>query len=151
MKEAARRAVSPYNASQSLYDYKIEIDQNKQTPLHSAAYFGPPKLYRLGGEGTDYAVYLHRLGIPSTSAGFWDGGSGYPVYHSIYDNFRWMSKFGDPGFHCHRSMAQVSIQTKIKQCICKWKLITIIYIFILMTIVTIILLDKYDSSLNYVS
>jgi hypothetical protein len=28
------------------------------------------------------------------SAGF--NGNGYPVYHSIYDNYRWMEKFGKP-------------------------------------------------------
>ena len=25
----------------------------------------------------------------------------YPVYHSTYDNYHWMAKFGDPGFHYH--------------------------------------------------
>lgn len=26
---------------------------------------------------------------------------GYPVYHSMYDDFVWMSKFGDPMFRRH--------------------------------------------------
>lgn len=27
--------------------------------------------------------------------------AGYPVYHSMYDDFIWMKKFGDPMFHRH--------------------------------------------------
>lgn len=27
--------------------------------------------------------------------------AGYPVYHSMYDDFIWMEKFGDPMFHRH--------------------------------------------------
>ena len=26
---------------------------------------------------------------------------GYPVYHSLYDGYVWMEKFGDPGFRRH--------------------------------------------------
>lgn len=25
----------------------------------------------------------------------------YPVYHSVYDNYNWMSKYGDPLFRRH--------------------------------------------------
>jgi hypothetical protein len=28
-------------------------------------------------------------------------GPGYPIYHSLYDDFVWMEKFGDPGFSRH--------------------------------------------------
>jgi hypothetical protein len=28
-------------------------------------------------------------------------GPGYPVYHSLYDDFVWMEKFADPGFRRH--------------------------------------------------
>lgn len=27
--------------------------------------------------------------------------AGYPVYHSMYDDYVWMEKFGDPMFHRH--------------------------------------------------
>ncbi|XLT39423.1 hypothetical protein HN873_070715 [Arachis hypogaea] len=29
------------------------------------------------------------------------GATDYPVYHSLYDDFIWMQKFGDPMFHRH--------------------------------------------------
>ena len=39
-----------------------------------------------------------------------DPGPEDPVYHyhSNYDSYHWMAKFGDPGFTTHKSMAQVS-------------------------------------------
>uniref|UniRef100_A0A0D9V5G2 Aminopeptidase NAALADL1 n=1 Tax=Leersia perrieri TaxID=77586 RepID=A0A0D9V5G2_9ORYZ len=32
---------------------------------------------------------------------------GYPVYHSLYDDFVWMEKFGDPGFRRHAAAASI--------------------------------------------
>ncbi len=55
------------------------------------------------GSGSDYTVFVDHLGIPSISFGF----SGkYGVYHSLYDNFRWMEKYGDPGFVYHAVAAR---------------------------------------------
>jgi N-acetylated-alpha-linked acidic dipeptidase len=56
------------------------------------------------GSGSDYTVFLNFLGIPVLDMSF----SGpYGVYHSIYDNHVWMSKFGDPGFRYHAAMARL--------------------------------------------
>lgn len=56
------------------------------------------------GSGSDYTVFLDALGIPSTDLGF--SGS-YGVYHSVYDNFRWMSLYGDPEFLYHQAAARI--------------------------------------------
>ncbi|MGH9816447.1 MAG: serine hydrolase [Candidatus Acidiferrales bacterium] len=56
------------------------------------------------GSGSDHTVFLNHLGIPTVGLGF-DGP--YGVYHSMYDNHYWISKFGDPGFKYHRAMAQL--------------------------------------------
>jgi len=56
------------------------------------------------GSGSDYTPFLQHLGIPSTDMGF---GGDYGVYHSAYDSFHWMDKFGDPGFRYHVAAAQV--------------------------------------------
>jgi N-acetylated-alpha-linked acidic dipeptidase len=56
------------------------------------------------GSGSDYTVFLDHLGIPTLDMGF--GGS-YGVYHSVYDNFRWMDEYGDPGFHYHAATARL--------------------------------------------
>jgi len=56
------------------------------------------------GSGSDYTPFLQHLGIASTDMGF---GGDYGVYHSAYDSFYWMDRFGDPGFLYHVAAAQV--------------------------------------------
>ncbi|HEY7114508.1 MAG TPA: M28 family metallopeptidase [Thermoanaerobaculia bacterium] len=55
------------------------------------------------GSGSDYTVFFNRLGIPSVDLVF-DGP--YGVYHSVYDDYAWMAKHGDPGFLYHAAMAR---------------------------------------------
>jgi N-acetylated-alpha-linked acidic dipeptidase len=56
------------------------------------------------GSGSDYTVFLNHLGIPIIDMTF-DGP--YGVYHSQYDNYYWMTHFGDPGFRYMTAMAEV--------------------------------------------
>jgi N-acetylated-alpha-linked acidic dipeptidase len=56
------------------------------------------------GSGSDYSVFLQRLGVPSTDIG---SGGPYGVYHSAFDNFAWFKKFGDPDFKYEQEMARV--------------------------------------------
>ncbi|KAG6546798.1 hypothetical protein Mapa_011744 [Marchantia paleacea] len=53
---------------------------------------------RLGGGGSDYEAFLHHAGVPAMDLSF---GDAYPMYHSVYDDYHWMEKFGDPLFHRH--------------------------------------------------
>ena len=57
------------------------------------------------GGGSDFAPFYNHLGIPIAEWGF--GGAG-GVYHSQYDDFNWMSKFGDPGFLYHATAARIA-------------------------------------------
>ncbi len=56
------------------------------------------------GSGSDYAVFLQHLGVPSTDIG---STGPYGVYHSVFDNFNWFKKFGDPDFKYEQQMARV--------------------------------------------
>ncbi len=56
------------------------------------------------GSGSDYTVFLQHLGVPSTDVG--STGS-YGVYHSVFDNFAWFTKFADPDFKYEQEMARV--------------------------------------------
>ena len=56
------------------------------------------------GSGSDYTVFLNFLGIPIANLSF-DGP--YGVYHSQYDNYYWMTHFGDPGFRYMTAMVEV--------------------------------------------
>jgi N-acetylated-alpha-linked acidic dipeptidase len=69
---------------------------------------GPQPSFELAlaalGSGSDYTAFLDHLGVPAADVGF--GGS-YGVYHSVFDNFRWMATQGDPGFLYHAACARL--------------------------------------------
>jgi N-acetylated-alpha-linked acidic dipeptidase len=46
------------------------------------------------GSGSDFTVFLDHLGIPSLDMKFEKHSGTYGQYHSIYDSFAWMDKFG---------------------------------------------------------
>jgi N-acetylated-alpha-linked acidic dipeptidase len=56
------------------------------------------------GSGSDYTVFLNFLGLPVLDMSF---GGPYGVYHSQYDNWYWMTHFGDPGFRYMTTMADL--------------------------------------------
>ena len=56
------------------------------------------------GSGSDYTAFVDHLGIPAIDAGL---RGGYGVYHSIYDDFQWMEKHGDPEFLNHATAARL--------------------------------------------
>lgn len=60
------------------------------------------------GSGSDFTAFQDFAGIPSLDVGF-NAAKDAPVYHyhSNYDSFYWMKKYGDPGFVYHRTMAQI--------------------------------------------
>jgi N-acetylated-alpha-linked acidic dipeptidase len=49
-------------------------------------------------------VFLQHNGVPALDMIF-DGP--YGVYHSVYDDFAWMARFGDPGFRYHAAMSRL--------------------------------------------
>ncbi|MEO8911084.1 MAG: M28 family metallopeptidase [Gemmatimonadaceae bacterium] len=63
------------------------------------------------GGGSDFAGFYNHLGIPILDWGF--GGPG-GVYHSAYDSYHWMSKFGDPGFEFHATNARIAAGTLLR-------------------------------------
>ncbi len=64
---------------------------------------GEPRLGDLGS-GSDYAAFVQHAGIPALSFGF---GGPNGNYHSMYDTFEWMQRFGDPTFHFHTTAARL--------------------------------------------
>jgi len=54
------------------------------------------------GSGSDHTAFINFVCMPIINMSF----SGpYGVYHSQYDNFYWMSHFGDPQFRYHATMS----------------------------------------------
>ncbi|XP_043706073.1 probable glutamate carboxypeptidase LAMP1 isoform X1 [Telopea speciosissima] len=92
LKQAAQQVQDPDNSSQTMYDSWIGSDDSSK------------KIGRLGGGGSDYAPFIQHVGVPSVDMFY---GGAYPVYHSMYDDFEWMKKFGDPTFHRHVAVASI--------------------------------------------
>lgn len=91
LKQASKQVQNPDNGTESLYDLWMASD-------------GSPLIGRLGGGGSDYSAFVQHIGIPSIDISI---GSGYAVYHSLYDDFAWMEKFGDPLFRRHVAAASI--------------------------------------------
>ena len=91
---SATRVVADPVGPGTVYDVWLKAHKGDTTALT----FG-----NLGG-GSDFAGFYHHLGIPAGGIGF-DGPDG--IYHSMYDSYDWMTRFGDPGYKTHRAGAQL--------------------------------------------
>ncbi|KAE8775826.1 putative glutamate carboxypeptidase 2 [Hordeum vulgare] len=90
LKQASKKVQNPDNGTESLYDMWMASDSSL--------------IGRLGGGGSDYSAFVQHIGIPSVDMAI---GTGYAVYHSLYDDFTWMEKYGDPMFRRHVAVASV--------------------------------------------
>jgi N-acetylated-alpha-linked acidic dipeptidase len=101
----ATQAVQDPATGRSIYDRWKERRGERSVRSYAVAGSGAAAVpFGLLGGGSDYMVFLQHLGVPSLDMIF-DGP--YGVYHSIYDNFNWMDKFGDPGFQYHAAMSRL--------------------------------------------
>ncbi|HTI05377.1 MAG TPA: transferrin receptor-like dimerization domain-containing protein [Gemmatimonadales bacterium] len=57
------------------------------------------------GSGSDYTPFLQHLGIAALNLGY-GGEDGGGIYHSIYDDFNWYTRFDDTSFVYGRALAQ---------------------------------------------
>ncbi|KAF8631539.1 hypothetical protein AX15_002295 [Amanita polypyramis BW_CC] len=59
------------------------------------------------GSGSDFTVFLQRLGVASTDEGFkFTSTDAVYHYHSVYDTQLWQELYGDKGFHRHVAVAK---------------------------------------------
>jgi N-acetylated-alpha-linked acidic dipeptidase len=56
------------------------------------------------GSGSDYTAFLDHLGVPSADLRF-EGLQG--TYHSMYDDFEYLDRVVDPGYHHHMAMTDL--------------------------------------------
>ncbi|KAG7221273.1 hypothetical protein INR49_017338 [Caranx melampygus] len=105
---AAKQVSAPGLGSTSVYDNWIRYS-NRTSPAH-----GPiPRMGYLSGAGSDYAAFVHYLGITSMDISYtYDrtktNARIYPAYHTAYDTFDYSSKFIDPGFVSHQAIARTA-------------------------------------------
>lgn len=101
LRDVARLVPDPDNAG-SVYS---EWRKASAVPDSAEPAMGDP------GGGSDFAGFYNHLGIPILEWGF--GGPG-GVYHSQYDDYAWMTKFGDPGFKYHAAAARIAAATVVR-------------------------------------
>jgi N-acetylated-alpha-linked acidic dipeptidase len=89
--------VTDPRTGKSVYEVWGEVTNATETPA-PVPYIGNL------ASGSDYVPFMDHVGI--TSASFAFQGS-YGVYHSNYDSFHWMEKFGDPEFAYHKTLCQI--------------------------------------------
>jgi N-acetylated-alpha-linked acidic dipeptidase len=82
-------------------DHSLADDEDHRLP--SAPVQGDVPVGDLGS-GSDYSSFQQHLGVPSTDI---SSTGPYGVYHSVFDNFAWFKKFGDPDFIYEQQMARV--------------------------------------------
>nr|GMD46329.1 probable glutamate carboxypeptidase AMP1 isoform X1 [Ipomoea batatas] len=62
------------------------------------------QIQRLSRVDSDFASFLQLAGIPSIDLYY---GKDFPVYHTAFDSYDWMIKFGDPLFRRHMAVSGV--------------------------------------------
>jgi N-acetylated-alpha-linked acidic dipeptidase len=110
VREATREVADPRTGKtvyQAWQERVARAAPRAQVPEPGADQAAPAAEVPLGilGSGSDFTPFYHHSGIPSLDIG---SGGEYGVYHSIYDNFNWMKKFGDPDFAQHAAMARIA-------------------------------------------
>jgi len=59
------------------------------------------------GSGSDYSPFIDHLGIASLSLGFGGEDEG-GIYHSVYDDFNWYTRFSDTDFSYGQALSQIA-------------------------------------------
>lgn len=99
LRSVAKLIPSPTRILGTTYDDWLANYQKS----HPGAQF--PHL-ELMGTGSDYTAFFDHLGIPSLDFRFSGRGNSVFHYHSNYDSYYWMDKFGDSGFKKHLALTQ---------------------------------------------
>ncbi|KAJ8414861.1 hypothetical protein AAFF_G00023840 [Aldrovandia affinis] len=105
---ATKQVKTPGSDSTSVYDNWIRFF-NRSSPSHGLV----PNVAFLTGAGSDYAAFIHFLGITSMDIAYTYDRSKtkariYPAYHTAYDTFDYSSKYIDPGFTSHQTVARTA-------------------------------------------
>jgi N-acetylated-alpha-linked acidic dipeptidase len=102
-----KASASPLLEKALIETTKLVLSPN-QTVIGQTVYDVWDKHISTMGSGSDFTAFQDYAGIASLDMGF-SFGRNSPVYHyhSNYDSFDWMDKYGDPGFHYHVTIARV--------------------------------------------
>ncbi|XP_044541143.1 aminopeptidase NAALADL1 [Gracilinanus agilis] len=110
---AAKEVRAPGTSSLTVYDNWLQ-HSNRSSPVHGLI----PSLGSLGS-GSDYAAFVHFLGISSMDIAYTYDQSKtsariYPTYHTAFDTFQYVETFLDPGFTSHQAVARTAANVLLR-------------------------------------
>ncbi|XP_069821607.1 aminopeptidase NAALADL1 [Dendropsophus ebraccatus] len=105
---AAKQVTTPISTSLSVYDNWIRYF-NRTSSIYGGLV---PRVGSLGA-GSDYAPFIHYLGISSMDLSYTYDRSKtsariYPAYHTAFDTFDYTDRYIDPGFTSHQTVARTA-------------------------------------------
>ncbi|KAF7687672.1 aminopeptidase NAALADL1 isoform X1 [Silurus meridionalis] len=105
---ASKQVKIPGPESISVYSNWMK-HSNRTSPTYGVI----PNMGYLTGAGSDYAAFMHYLGISSMDIAYTYDRSKtsariYPAYHTAYDTFDYVNRFIDPGFTSHQTVARTA-------------------------------------------
>jgi N-acetylated-alpha-linked acidic dipeptidase len=107
VREIAAEVPSPHGGS-VLDAWKTERERTGSSASmeETRAEAPEPKQVYVGdlGSGSDFTPFLQHAGVPSTDIG---SRGRYGVYHSVFDNYAWFTRFADPTFAYEQQQARV--------------------------------------------
>ncbi|HKV42860.1 MAG TPA: transferrin receptor-like dimerization domain-containing protein, partial [Blastocatellia bacterium] len=106
MNEVAKDVMDP-KRNKSLFEALQErrLEQAKTPEDQKEVKERPDLRIAALGSGSDYSPFVQHIGVASMNTGF-SGEDGGGVYHSIYDDFAWYCRFGDPEFKFERALSE---------------------------------------------
>ncbi|XP_050964660.1 aminopeptidase NAALADL1 [Labeo rohita] len=104
----ASKQVDAPGTTLSVYDNWLKYS-NRTSPNYGII----PNVGFLTGAGSDYAAFMHYLGITSMDISYYYDRTKtkariYPAYHTAYDTFDYASTYIDPGFTSHQAVARTA-------------------------------------------
>ncbi|XP_069499170.1 aminopeptidase NAALADL1 [Ambystoma mexicanum] len=111
--KAAQQVKIPNNTMVTVYDNWKRFF-NRTSPSYGLI----PSLGTLGA-GSDYAPFIHYLGITSMDLAYTYDRSKtsariYPAYHTAYDTFDYAKRYIDPGFTSHQTVARTAVNILLR-------------------------------------
>ena len=107
MRDIAAETPSPHGGS-VLDAWKAEVPRSGSSASMDEGRSEGPRaaLAPVGdlGSGSDFTPFLQHAGIPSTDIG---SRGRYGVYHSVFDNYAWFTRFADPTFVYEQQQARI--------------------------------------------
>lgn len=103
--KTAKNTTSPDAAYENMFDFWVGREEEHK----GVTYEKPP--IGLIGSGSDYTAFLNEVGISCISFSYRTNYGTYPVYHTQYDTYEWLSTYGDKDFSYHQKLGEYAAKT----------------------------------------